>query len=624
MNHLQNILTIFGFLLAFYSIGYVLNFFTKIAQKKDFAYYIIFSHLISGISFSVIITACIFTNFITTLVLSLPLFGYIVFVNRNKKAAIAFCFSKLYVLPFFVIIAYLLSVFKGYDMEGNYIQNVFLDYIFYKQVIINLIQGQENISEWANILDKGYNGITPYHYFELWLTVLISKINNLPVLLNFLVYVPTIFISIILYGILSILENSKSIKISHVFIAVALLFVGQIYLPFYEYFFWSGYQHVFTSVGYIPISGKLFPFALFGLASFSSFKKKNYSLFIFYILFLSIASFTATPAIFGALYLLLLFNLYFKFISNKSIYLFGFFPILYAVFIYIFKQPIDGYIENTSQIGSTEILQRFTLKNIIIYLILRPSYFLFPTFVLSFFLLIRKRIIMDKSTIFLIIFFVGIVVASSFIAIFYSFDMNSIQLINLPVYGFSFAFLIWLISNLHRKMYISIVFVISLIIINFYYNYKFFEQKLSFDKFYSDKYISFITDKIPSEKMTPVAAFYNLDVAFTFVSFNGLGQEVLYLDNIGLIRMTNTTLKEEENIKNFGVNIFYKFIKQNNYTFQHDMTEAQIAFFKQYNIKYLLIQKGQKISPKLEKLVIENYTDSISGNRFCVIDLDVE
>ncbi|WP_338813784.1 hypothetical protein V9L05_20845 [Bernardetia sp. Wsw4-3y2] len=515
----------------------------------------------------------------------------------------------------------MLSVFKGYDMEGNYTQNVFLDYIFYKQIIINLTQGQENISEWANILDKDYNGITPYHYFELWLPVLISKINDLPVLLNFLVYVPTIFISIILYGILSILENSKSIKISHVFIAVALLFVGQIYLPFYEYFFWSGYQHVFTSVGYIPISVKLFPFALFGLASFSSFKKKDYSLFIFYILFLSIVSFTATPAIFGALYFLLLFNLYFKFINNKFIYIVALFPLLYAIFLYIFKQPIDGYIENTSQIGTTQILQRFTLKNIIIYLILRPSYFLFPAFVLIFFLLIRKRIIMDKSTIFLIIFFAGIVVTSSFIAIFYSFDMNSIQLINLPVYGFSFAFLIWLISNLYRKMYIAIVFVISLIIINFYYNYKFFEQKLNLDKFYSAEYISFITDKIPSKKLTPVAAFYSLDIAFHFVSFNGLGQEVIYLDNVGLIRMSNAKLTENENEKNFSVNIFYKFVKENNYTFQDDMTEAQIAFFKKYNIKHLLIQKGQKISSKLESFVIESYTDSISGNRFCIIKL---
>lgn len=621
MNHLLNVLILLVLLLGFYSIGYLLNFFTKIAQKDDLPYHVIFSHLLSGLVFSISITACMFTNFITTSILFLVLFLYVSFLNRKKTANTCFYVSKLYALLFFIVIGYLLSVFKGYDLENSYTHHVFVDYVYYKQVIINLMHGQENVSEWANILDKEYNGIIPYHYFELWLTVLVSQINTLPSMVSFLVYVPTIFITTILFGIMSILESNKKNTIKYIVIAVALLFVGQVYLPFYEYFFWSGYQHVFTSVGYVPISEKLFPFALFGIASFSAFSQKKYSLFLFYLLFLSIASFTATPAVFGGFYLLLLSNLYFKFITDKRIYFLAFFPILYALFLVVFKQSFDGYIENSSQIESITLLQRFSIKNIIVYFILRPSYFLLPVVLLSTLLLLRKKIVIDKSIIFIFIFIIGLVGAGSLITIFYSFDANSIQIINLPLYAFSFALLIWLISQLDRKMYISLLLVGGMISINFYYNYTFFYQKLSYNQPYSDNYLSAITKKIDTKIPTPIAAFYNFDVAFNFVMFDGLGRETIYLDNVGLIRMINAKLKEEENLKNFAVNIFYKFIKENNYPLENDMTEAQIAFFKKYNIKYLLIQKGQKISPKLESFVIESYTDSVSGNRFCVIRL---
>jgi hypothetical protein len=624
MEHLLNIFILLGLLLGFYSIGYVLNHFTKIAQEEDKPYSVIFSHLLSGLVFSISITACIFTSFVTTSILFLVLFGYIGFVNKDKIAATSFYLPKLSVLPFFVLVGYLLSVFKGYDSEGNYTHHIFLDYIYFKQVIANLINGQENASEWANILDKEYNGIAPYHYFEFWLTILVGKINALPSILNFMVYVPTIFTSVILFGITSILESNRKISLKHLFIVIAFLFVGQVYLPFYEYFFWSGYQHVFTSVGYLPIGVRSFPFILFSVAGFSAFSQKKYDIFLCYLLFLSIASFAATPSVFGAFYLLLLSNVYFRFIEDKRIYFLAIFPILYAIFLFVFKQSIDGYVESSSQIGFTTAFQRFTVKNVIIFFILRPGYFLFPALLLSILLLIRKKIVLDKLIIFALIFFIGLIGASSLVAVFYSFDANSIQLIVLPLHGFSFALLIWLINRVDRKMYISILLVSSMIIINFYYNYSFFHKELNYNKSYSEEYITTITKKLDTKTLIPVAAFYSFDIPFNFVMFDGLGKEVIYLDNVGLIRMTNATLEERENIKNSSVNIFYKFIKENDYPLENDMSDAQITFFKKNNIHHLLIQKGQKISPNLERLVIESYTDSISGNRFCIINLNAK
>ncbi len=622
MAHLINIIFICFFLFFFYSIGYLLNYFTKVVQTTDKPYYSIFNNLVFGLVFSVSLTACIFTGFVTTSMLFLFIFGYIIFLNKAKVANYHFYFKKLYPLPFFVLVGYSLSVFKGYNLEGTYTQNLFIDYIFYKQVIFNLINGQENVSEWANILDKDYDGISPYHYFELWLTVLLSKTNKLPVLLNFTVYIPTLFISIILFGSVSILENSKNIRIIHLLFATALLFVGQIYLPFYESFFWSGYQHVFTSVGYIPVSEKLFPFALFGIASFSAFEKKRYSLFLCYLLFLSIASFVATPAVFGAMYFLLLFNLYFKVIKDKRIYLLSIFPIIYTIFLILFKQSFDGYVEKNYQFDFSIILQSFTIKNIITFSILRPSYFLLPVLLLSALLFIKNKLKFVNSFLYLSIFYVGLIGGCSLIAIFYSSDPNAIQLINLPLYGFSFATIIWLISKLDKKMYLSFILVGSMILINFYYNYNFFYEKLNHNKPYSDKYIAFITNQLPDEKPTPIAAFFSLETPFNFEMFNNLGREVAYLDNVGLIRMINTTFEERESINSFNVNIFYKFIRDNNYSLENEITEAQIVFFKENKIRHLLIQRGEKISPKIENLITESYTDSVSGNRFCIINFE--
>ena len=624
MVHFINFLTLCGFLFAFYSVGYLLNFAIKIVEREDTLYYAVFNYIFSGLVFSVSVTACFFTGFKTTSIFFLLLFGYMAFINRSKLTNTCFHFRKLYFLPFFVLIGYLLSVFKGYTLEGDYTHHIFLDYVYYKQVIFNLIKGQENISEWANILDTEYDGISAYHYFELWLTILINKINGLPTLLNFMVYVPTLFISSILIGILSLLENNRIITTTYILIGIALLFVGQVYLPFYEHFFWSGYQHVFTSVGYVPISEKLFPFSLFGIAAFCAFSKNKYILFLVYTLFLSIASFAATPAMFGGFYLSLIANLYFKFITDKRIYILAFFPLLYAFFLIAFKQSFDGYIENASQFDFHTILENFTFKNIISYFVLRPSYFLFPVFLLSVTLLVRKKLSMDKSFLLLILFFIGLVGSTCLIALLYSTDANSVQLINLPLYGFSFGLLTWLIAKINKRMYISLLLVMSMIVINFYYNYIFFYQKLNENRFYSKEYIDIISKKLDKQEPIPIAAFYNLNVTFNFVMFNGLGQEIAYLDNVGLIRMTDSRLKESENIKNFGTNIFYKFVKENNYSLKDNLAEAQLAFLREYRIRYLLIQKGEKISAEIENLIVKSYEDSISGNKFCVIDIDLD
>lgn len=626
MPHFINLATIFGILFLFYSIGYGLNFFTKVAQKYDSPYYTIFSHVFLGLVFSVSMTACVFTGFKTIFILSFLLFGCIIFINKDKEANRRFYFKKLYTLPFFIILVYFLAVFRGYNTEGGYTSSLFLDYIFYKQVIINLMNGQENTSEWANILDADYNGVGVYHYFEFWLTILTKTFNSRPVLINFTVYVPTILVFVIFLGVVSILEARTKITTSYLFFAFALLFVGHAYLPIYERFFWAGHQHVFTSVGYVPIGTKLFPFALFSSAAFVFLSRERYSLFIICFLFLSIASFTSTPAVFGGFYFILIASLYFKFFENKTIFLLAFFPVLYFCFIFLFKQSTDGLIENMAQKSFTSSLPSFTSKEVIVYFFLRPSYFLLPVFILATGLFFRKKrafkpIIQDKKIQFILLFLIGLSGSASFVALLYSHDTNNIQLIVLPLYGFSFSLLIFISKEINKKMYFSIVLLIFMISMNFYYNYTFFYQKINHPNLFSKEYSRVLEEELSSERLIPIAAFYSFQNPFNFVMFDDLGKEVAYLDNVGLIRMSNSTLSEEEQVNNFGVNIFYKFVKQNNYTLKNDLVKAQIHFFKKYTIRHLLIQKGQILPVEIENLVQKTYTDSVSGNRFCIIDL---
>lgn len=163
--------------LAFSGIlGYKLNF----AKIHD-PFHQIFMSICIGIIAIISAYAIATTSFKTINLFFLILFIPLIFKYRNHqqqantklKTIIA---SLIALCPFFCI-----NLFKQTLGFHSLELSPYLDANFYIDISNGLnLYGEENYYNSLNI-NKKYHGNTPYHYFELWMSALLSKISTLDI-----------------------------------------------------------------------------------------------------------------------------------------------------------------------------------------------------------------------------------------------------------------------------------------------------------------------------------------------------------------------------------------------------------------------------------------------------------
>ena len=187
---------------------------------------------------------------------------------------------KKWLLSVFTLYVLLLAVFY-FCYLWIYQKSIENDVIYYSKIASYLqVAGKENYYHFYNILFKKSLGLSPYHYFEDWFTVICIKLGgvNSLIVLKYITY--PFFVTVGLTGVLGLLQHLIGIQIKwyHSIIVLSLSFLLSIISAFLSWkavgweiviSFWDRPNFIFYSLCNIPLilsvlnrDGKLFVFSV--------------------------------------------------------------------------------------------------------------------------------------------------------------------------------------------------------------------------------------------------------------------------------------------------------------------------------------------------------------------------
>ena len=273
-----------------------------------------------------------------------------------KNAIVSFwqkCGDKKYLIYLsYALIASLLIAFSSILLNHN--TSIDNDIIFYTKIAENLGRtGLENIFHYYNNDYKDFNGTSPYHYFELWLSSLIfpffKGIFSNIIILKYLIY--TVLKTVLVLGLLSIVETIKKITLPDLLITVFLTFTSFLFLTEIGSNSWILY-------GNFWLRPNLIMYFLFLIPALIYFNKKNYKEALFFLLCLPIVSIATAPAIFSGLILILLLAVFFN-AENKKVYyqmLLLTFLIIGFIFLFYFLTGVKADVLKTDNKNISELI----------------------------------------------------------------------------------------------------------------------------------------------------------------------------------------------------------------------------------------------------------------------------
>ncbi|MBY0426064.1 MAG: hypothetical protein K2Q22_10540, partial [Cytophagales bacterium] len=120
------------------------------------------------------------------------------------------------------------------------------DYLYYAEIAeFAKATGHENIYAASNMLGNDYHGVSPYHFFDLWLNSLISECTNLPYVVVEETIDWAIFRLLVVIGFLAIVEKYTKITFATILCCFLLLF------------FTGYYSSLFDSLEFLRVNNKL-------------------------------------------------------------------------------------------------------------------------------------------------------------------------------------------------------------------------------------------------------------------------------------------------------------------------------------------------------------------------------
>lgn len=181
----------------------------------------------------------------------------------------------------------------------------FWDSTFYTRVVSALVvTGRE--SGWAldmELSNSTYEGITLYHYYELWLNALLIELYRVPSLVLLMAVNVPLFHCFVLIGILAWIEINHPIKWWSALLCFGLLFVNGVFLEWYK-------AHPFTALSEDVrsdlldfVGKKTGPYYLYAIGLLLLFQRKKYEDATVWLLSIAIVTTVALPTMAGGIML---------------------------------------------------------------------------------------------------------------------------------------------------------------------------------------------------------------------------------------------------------------------------------------------------------------------------------
>lgn len=572
------------------------------------------------------------------LIILILIFKKIILFNKfDFKQFCSDLYFTLYSIPILI-----LQFILNYNFSKGDFKIPSDDIIVYASYSKHIIEfGQENkYALFSHFYPKLFTGLNPYHFYELWMNALVTKLNQDSSILNLNFITYPLLIWIVVIGLISILDTLNINKIKGRIIVILLLFIGPLYFQAYEFVFKDGNlvnYSVFTIPGFVKQT-----------LSYSYFGQKHLPVIIFSIVIVN-------------LILLEYWKCTLMGIQSLVIASFGLFPGAYALFIPIFmkisKNKKTSFIIlsilcfiaffgilKVNQLGISEDISKstfyinFFLKDLnwkgeilrVIYKLTVPFLWfviLYLPFLILIFLnyktIVHKKIC--KTFIQLILFsYVG---AACFTLIIEG--LNTEQFITnlLPFYNIVFTTIILMIfkaslSN-SKKTVLNYSLIAIVLIQNLYFtlNFHSYFKNVHNDQ-YENKTQNKLIYKLKKDKTHWIA--YLLSDA-TIAKYDPMHQYVKlpakFLYNFDYFNQVNINYPYQQYPKNSSFYAFapynqMKYFLNNKKIAKSDFSIEQLNFLRKYRISWVLCEKNAETPSLFKRYIVDSVLDKLSKEKY--------
>jgi hypothetical protein len=529
-----------------------------------------------------------------------------------------------------------------------------IDWGLYSVNVQTILQtGQENTYNVHNLLDRSYHGVTPYHYFELWIGGIWSKIfpHALRIYVFSLVVYPILSIVALIAGWMWLDEIRSSTRL-HRFLAFLCLFTAGWFFLSSRFIQGSGFTQLlilsFDDLNAflidVPKRAVVFSFLLGAILLIKNSKTVPG---LIMLLALPVFSVDSVASVFGGTFLYILYALRRKTISFRdAIFIWFAYAIFAALFFLIYKvfgnHPISLYspsdlLQQTFRQGHVVIPFLFVTRALIAITALY-SFHLFILWLLRF----KLNSILVLLTGMLLSGLAGWALLFSYIdAIqFFSGFLTAFQTFALIL----FISLIWM----NGKALLKSLFVAYLLITtsyNFYATYLPLNARLP----YSQNYLDEINKYKPASKVgisIQAEEDFSKQWAQRHVITHSLGDDYLifmpqYIKpvEIGVFSVPETPFRPRPKtipLLNISVDfesvdahrnrimkessIFYRYFTQTKKQNPSiSIEEAQVHFIESNNLDWAILSRNVPMNRYLQSKIERTITDEVSGEKFLIL-----
>ncbi|RHJ94193.1 hypothetical protein [Parabacteroides bouchesdurhonensis] len=230
------------------------------------------------------------------------------------------------VFIFFTLSLYSFYYFFSYSAETNSFRPIEIDNYFHAQLSEYLKRGYENTYFTLNLTGDA-NVLSPYHYYEIWLSSLLSTIPGGITLFTYTVVVPVIGLTMILFGFLAVIEIHRKIVWYIPILLLPVVLLSDLAIILHDYFPWIYYP---TRLGGIINATKQTYLAVFFMGGVLFYLEKNWRALFYSQMILLAVTTMSVPVVCGVTGSILFVYM----IKNKTFLWSYTLPFVFLVFCY--------------------------------------------------------------------------------------------------------------------------------------------------------------------------------------------------------------------------------------------------------------------------------------------------
>lgn len=621
-----------------WSLCYLLAYlFVSRRKAASFGYQDLFDFLLLAFVLLSAIWAIVQTKGLTVQWLFLPLVATYFYLGRGNTKASKVNKIKLVHLFFLGAFCFLWCFFSIINAGelGFYVPDGLStqenDFFIYAQRAKSLASfGQENYFASLNGLNEAYQGLTPYHYLELWLSSFFSQLLGVNHVFSLGLIVKPSFYFITGVGFLSLLDKwGYDKKWESLGLVLTFFFFSGLYL---KISFLSLPEFNLSSLSYRTKMMVYYPFYLGFILHFLDREKEKAFLML---AMLMIATVVSIPALVGASILIGLwaekrkdssFRISFLIIVLTSISLLVFYAFVpspqLSASMGVEKQELLGYL------SFSHLLQ--SLGRFLLHLSGLIPIFLLPLLLLFF---ACKRT-SDHALRDLILISVAIIFSGAAAYAFLGEFENAIQLFFNPVIvcmnmgGILALLFLWKDQGKRTGMYA--ILVLSIFNQAAILGPKLFSHHTT--QYYSASYIEEIKTLAENGELSDLGGAmkaeedYFSDFSKITYAYTAAYYLQYFEHEIDCISLSDYEIKinphnQRNNLVNRNSGLFYQYVQQQkNEGLFKSLPQSQLSFLKKHKINFLVLSKNVTLDPALNLRIKRKIRDTFSGEQFLLID----